>query len=501
MAAVVEQLRAKLAAVEARVASLEAGAPAAPAPASAGGDDALFHHGFEARPPPKSHASTDLVACQRDSMLRTLTATVVACVEKPKAAAADAAQPGGKKKKKKKKGGAPKEPDRWLVQLDDTVLFPEGGGQPADTGTIAPDGGSPVAVDYVYRDPEGSVQHVAAAPLEVGAAVTVTVDWDRRYDHMQQHSSQHLISALALRSHDIKTLSWELGSSSVTVELDVDSATEEGAAALAEVEVATNEAIQQRVPVVWHEYTREQLAADSGSEALRASAKSLPDEVKSVRIVEIEGIDLNPCCGTHVPNTASLQMVKFMRSEPLKGGRTLLHFASGTRVLDALAASVLRDRGLNKLLCCAPEEYVAKVEKLSTDNTSATRAAKKANEELAALIGEKLAGEAVEGVVSMHRSEADMVFLQAVAAAVNAKTAEAGAPPLVMLLSCGVCTKKGGEGKFLVVSDGRTDAINKEVAAALDGRGGGRGGTMQGKSASLTPEKLEAAAVLLRAVA
>ena len=92
MAAVVEQLRTKLAAVEARVASLEAGAPAAPAPTSAaGGDDALFHHGFEARPPPKSHASTDLVACQRDSMLRTLTATVVACVEKPKAAAADAA--------------------------------------------------------------------------------------------------------------------------------------------------------------------------------------------------------------------------------------------------------------------------------------------------------------------------------------------------------------------------------------------------------------------------
>ena len=67
-----------------------------------------------------------------------------------------------------------------------------------------------------------------------------------------------------------------------------------------------------------------------------------------------------------------------------------------------------------------------------------------------------------------------MVFLQAVAGSVNGTTAAAGMPPLVMLLSCGVCTKKGGEGKFLVVSDGCTDPIHKDVAAALDGRGGVR---------------------------
>jgi hypothetical protein len=119
-----------------------------------------------------------------------------------------------------------------------------------------------------------------------------------------------------------------------------------------------------------------------------------------------------------------------------------------------------------------------------------------------------------------------MVFLQAIAGSVNATTAAEGKPPLVMLLTCGVCTKKGGEGKFLVVSDGCTDPIHKDVAAALDARGGvravavgckhhpcskldlcvrgskcmcaqGKGGTMQGKSPSLTPEKIEAAALLL----
>jgi Ser-tRNA(Ala) deacylase AlaX len=230
----VEQQTAKLAQLQERVHALES--------EDAGADDgadALYHDRFESRPPPKSH-TTDLVACQRDSLLRTLTTTVVACEQKPKA------EPTGGGKKKKKKG-APAQPDLWLVQLEDTVLFPEGGGQPADTGTIATaDGkGEPVRVSYVCRTADGLVLHETSAPLAVGASVVVTLDWDRRWDHMQCHSAQHLISALALRpgavsperpEHQIKTLSWELGSSTVTVELAIDSTTPEGSAALSEIE-------------------------------------------------------------------------------------------------------------------------------------------------------------------------------------------------------------------------------------------------------------------------
>jgi hypothetical protein len=198
--AAMQALQAKLEAMQARVVLLEA---AAAAPAGS----ANYHDSFTERPPPKSH-STDLVACQRDSMLRTLKTRVVACEQKPKAAAAS----GGKKNKVrrtasvapyrrapqaaerlhspvhlqgKSKSKAPAEQDLWLVQLEDTVLFPEGGGQPADTGTV---GG--VAISNVYRTPEGLVLHVAAAPLEVGAEVVVEVDWDRRLDHMQHHSAQ-----------------------------------------------------------------------------------------------------------------------------------------------------------------------------------------------------------------------------------------------------------------------------------------------------------------------
>ena len=228
----VEALSARLAALQQRVSKLEG---------SKSADDAgseLYHDRFESRPPPKSH-TTDLVACQRDSMLRTLVTTVVACEQKPKADAAGA--------KKKKKGSAEKQVDLWLVQLEDTVLFPEGGGQPADTGTLAITGAdsAPVRVSHVYRTPDGVVLHEVSSPIAVGASVMVTLDWERRFDHMQCHSAQHLISALALRSgsispgrpeHKIKTHSWELGSSSVVVELEVDSTTPEGAAAINEIE-------------------------------------------------------------------------------------------------------------------------------------------------------------------------------------------------------------------------------------------------------------------------
>lgn len=162
---------------------------------------------------------------------------------------------------------------------------------------------------------------------------------------------------------------------------------------------ATNAAVRFAVPILWHEYTREQL--DNSPAGMRVSAKSLPPEVKTVRLVEIQGVDLNPCCGTHVPTTAALQMVKFLRAEPVctapvvsmrfvrlsdhqlsegfstqrprnsvdwhvtamdvlsqytilstqvKGGRTLLHFGAGTRLLMALADASLRDRGKS---CCS----------------------------------------------------------------------------------------------------------------------------------------------------
>eukprot|EP01050_Picozoa_sp_SAG11_P029744 SAG11_NODE_8496_length_1009_cov_0.867033_3_plen_128_part_00 len=120
------------------------------------------------------------------------------------------------------------------MELEDTVLFPEGGGQPSDTGTIGEARCLAVrrtaeAVCRIHKPPGSAagqrsltcncnvpqppqlVEHVVDAPVEVGLTVEVVVDWARRFDHMQQHSSQHLLSAIALTAYDIKTCSWELG--------------------------------------------------------------------------------------------------------------------------------------------------------------------------------------------------------------------------------------------------------------------------------------------------
>ena len=218
------------------------------------------------------------------------------------------------------------------------------------------------------RTADGVVEHLCDGPLEVGAEVDVTVDWERRFDHMQQHSSQHLISAIALAMHGIKTLSWELGTQTVTVELDIKA--EDAAEAFDTLETAVNAAVRSAAAISWQEFSRAELAADARAE-LRASAKSLPPDVKTVRIVSIDGFDMNPCCGTHLSTTAEMQAVKFLRLEAVKG-RTLLHFASGGRVLKHLAASSLRDRQLNKVLCCGPDEYAEKVEKIASDGTGAS---------------------------------------------------------------------------------------------------------------------------------
>jgi misacylated tRNA(Ala) deacylase len=467
---------ANMTTIENKLDTIQADAGLKPAPEA---DGALmsaegFHHGFDTRPPPKSH-TTDLVACQRDSKLRTLQTTVTACHEQP------LPEPAAGGSKKKKKGSNP--PKRWLVELADTVLFPEGGGQPSDTGAI---GG--VRCASVHRTADGVVEHVMEGPLEVGAAMEVVVDWDRRFDHMQQHSSQHLISAVALAKWGIKTLSWELGTQSVTVELDVPA---DKADVLTELEAAVNSHVREAAAITWEEFTREALALDSRP-GLRASAKSLPPDVQTVRIIEIAGVDINPCCGTHLGSTAEMQVVKFTTAEPRKG-KTVLHFATGGRVLKALAAATLRDRGLNKVLSCGPDEFVAKVEKLTADGSASQRVLRKMGEELATLLGESLAAAAIDGVATMHREDASsMPFLQLVAA-----TVLCAAPPLIVLLTSGSCTKKGGTASFLLVSDGRADGLNKEVAAALGGRGGGKNGSMQGKTTALTPNGLAEARGML----
>ena len=196
------------------------------------------------------------LACQKDSMLRTLTTRVVSCTLR--AAPPPAPSGGGKKGKKDIT-------PLWDVVLADTVLFPEGGGQPADCGTV---GGVPCTrVDNV----DGVAVHALSLPFEAGIEVEVEVDFARRWDHATQHSAQHLITALALKKWGVPTVSWGLGLWAGAEEAGGGGAESSGgggggasflelgtpsldAAAVAELEEEVNEAIRGATTVApsWH---------------------------------------------------------------------------------------------------------------------------------------------------------------------------------------------------------------------------------------------------------
>ncbi|XP_063654618.1 alanyl-tRNA editing protein Aarsd1 isoform X2 [Pan troglodytes] len=238
----------------------------------------------------------------------------------------------------------------FQVVLEDTVLFPEGGGQPDDRGTI-----NDISVLRVTRRGE-QADHFTQTPLDPGSQVLVRVDWERRFDHMQQHSGQHLITAVADHLFKLKTTSWELGRFRSAIELDTPSMTAEQVAA---IEQSVNEKIRDRLPVNVRE-----LSLDD-PEVEQVSGRGLPDDhAGPIRVVSIEGVDSNMCCGTHVSNLSDLQVIKILGTEKGKKNRTNLIFLAGNRVLKWMERSHGTEKALTALLKCGAEDHVEAVKKL-----------------------------------------------------------------------------------------------------------------------------------------
>ncbi|KAG7156272.1 Alanyl-tRNA editing protein Aarsd1-A-like [Homarus americanus] len=276
--------------------------------------------------------------CQRHCYDKKYTTNVVSC----KPAKQDVVVNGKKKKI-----------DCYETTFEDTVMFPEGGGQPDDRGTVE---GIPVL--RVQRR-GGDAVHYLEKPLEVGAIVTQQIDWDRRHDHMQQHSAQHLITAVADAMYGYATNSWYLAESISYIELDT---TKVSTAEINTIEETVNQRIKDATPVHIEEYD----ATDPKLREIRT--RGLPDDVVGpVRVVTIEGVDANMCCGTHVRNLADLQAIKLLHTEKGKANKTLLYFVAGARVLRYLGECVSRERQFNILLHSCSSDHLRLVEKIQKD--------------------------------------------------------------------------------------------------------------------------------------
>jgi misacylated tRNA(Ala) deacylase len=352
--------------------------------------------------------------------------------------------------------------DRWRVNTTPTVLFPEGGGQPADHGAI----GEARVVDV--RKIDGVVAHFTDRPVGLGAA-RIVVDGVRRFDHMQQHTGQHLLTATLLARFGVGTTSFHLGADHTAIELDVPSLPAE---VLAEAQRLVNEAIREARPVRSDEVAPDELAARG------VRSRGLPEGFDgAVRLIEIDGIDLNTCGGTHVSNLAQLQVIRLARVEGVGARGCRLYFLCGGRVLRALAVAAEREARLTGLLSAGPADHGELVERALADR-------RRLQAQVAAL--EEARGDAVVARLSATAGrvlEAKLPDAPAKVLQVTAARLAALRPEVVVLLSA---PEAGGHEGPVVIAGPEPElaAWLPWLTAELGARGGGRG-RWQGRATRL----------------
>jgi alanyl-tRNA synthetase len=381
-----------------------------------------------------------------------------------------------------------------VVFLDRTAFYPTSGGQPYDTGTLA---GYPV-VDVVDED-GGDIAHVLApeaagrgdrgeaglggrAALHEGGIVHGEIDWNRRFDHMQQHTGQHVLSAAIDRLFGVRTLSFHLGADVSTIDI----AREMSAPEIAEAEEAANRVVWEDRPIAIRFVTKE--------EAARLSLRKEPVREGTLRLIDVEGWDLSACGGTHVASSGGIGVIAVAGWERFKGGQRL-EFLCGGRALRRFRASRDVLAASTRLLSVLPADLPASIERLHADAKEQKRASAALQTELDGLRAAQLAADTETsgaGRLVLGAFDADAGRLKGLATAV---TREPGF--FVVLVSTAT--------PALVVVARSTDRklSSQQVLSALmarfGGRGGGRPELAQAGGLSGTPDEiLEAARAFVR---
>ncbi|HKL74599.1 MAG TPA: DHHA1 domain-containing protein [Halanaerobiales bacterium] len=207
------------------------------------------------------------------------------------------------------------EKGEYHLVLNKTAFYPEGGGQPADKGSVASS-----KVKYVYEE-KGEVYHIVDKLPEEKNNLDCKIDWQRRFDLMQQHTGQHVLSALIDDMYNAKTVGFHLGENHVTVDSDIELTDEE----LKEAEDKINEVI----------YKNENISSEfPGEEKLNdLSLRKAAVVDENIRIVKINGVDVIPCGGTHLKNTGQIGIISIIDQEKYKDG-TRITFLCGKRALN-----------------------------------------------------------------------------------------------------------------------------------------------------------------------
>lgn len=348
----------------------------------------------------------------------------------------------------------------FAVTLDRTAFYPEGGGQPADHGTL----GEARVLDVHEKD--GVVTHLCDRALSVGAEVGGRIDWARRFDHMQQHSGEHIISGLLCSTFHCDNVGFHMGADVVTIDYNAPITWEQAL----EVERRANAYIWADHPIrIWY---------PSAEELATLPYRSKKELTSAVRITEFPGADRCACCGTHVASSGQVGLLKLLSCQKFRDG-VRLELLCGQRALDCLAAGWEQARQIGQALSVKPQCAFAAVSRLQEELLSLKEKAARLEEaDFAHTAAQYRGAGSVLHIAEPLDGDGARRLCDAIAKAAGGR--------------CAVFAGQDGDYRYAVIeSGGDLRQFIKDMNTALHGRGGGRDGFAQG-SAACTAEEVRA---------
>ncbi len=239
-----------------------------------------------------------------------------------------------------------KKDNTFLIVLDQTPFYPEGGGQPSDTGYIGD-----LFVKHVFEE-DDKIYHVTDnVPGELNG-VKCSIDWDRRFDHMQQHLGQHILSGCFYKLFNGTTVGFHLGAEIVTVDIDMENLSDDQ---IDKIEYFANQIVFNNLPV-------KQLYPNS-DELKKLPLRKQPKVDENIRIVEIDQFDFSPCCGAHPSYTGEVGLIKIRKLDKIRNS-TRVEFFCGNRALKDYSWKNNSINQISNLLSVKDMESLKMVEKL-----------------------------------------------------------------------------------------------------------------------------------------
>ena len=357
-----------------------------------------------------------------DCHMRTFSATVVSCEQTEKG---------------------------WQIILDATAFYPEGGGEAPDLGTL----GGVNVLDV--QEKEGQILHLCDAPLESGRVVEGEIDWARRFDLMQQHTGEHIISGLLHEKFGYMNTGFHVGTDVMEVDFDGPVSW----ADLMEIERRANEAVWQNIPLECWIPTPEELPT-----VFYRTKRALP---WPVRIVRVPGYDSCACCGIHVKTTGEVGLIKILSCVSLRGG-VRLGMVCGERAYRHIAAIFEENRKVSQAF--------------SAPMHATGEAAQRMNEALTAekLRANTLQNRLLDKIAESYVNCGDVLHREN---SLDGNGLRYLADKIAAVCGGRVAVFSGEEGNYaycLAQRDGDLRALNQALTEALNGRGGGKPQFQQG---------------------